>query len=124
VIGQAEKAGFKPYFSQEFEWFNFEETPQSASEKGFRNLQPLTPGMFGYSILRSTLRTDYFTALFDQLKKFDVNVEGLHTETGPGVYEVALRYGDILTAADQAVLFKTAVKEIAYKHGANRDLYG
>ena len=73
--------------------------------------------MFGYSILRSTLRTDYFTALFDLLKKFDVPIEGLHTETGPGVYEVALRYGDVLTAADQAVLFKTAVKEIAYKHG-------
>jgi glutamine synthetase len=73
--------------------------------------------MFGYSILRSTLRTDYFTALFDQLKKFDVPIEGLHTETGPGVYEVALLYGDILTAADRAVLFKTAVKEIAYKHG-------
>ncbi len=117
VIGKAEKEGFKPYFSQEFEWFNFEETPQTAAAKGFRDLQPLTPGMFGYSILRSTLRTDYFTALFDQLKKFNVPVEGLHTETGPGVYEVALRYGDILTAADQAVLFKTAVKEIAYKYG-------
>jgi glutamine synthetase len=117
VIGRAEKEGYKPYFSQEFEWFNFAETPQSAEAKGFRNLQPLTPGMFGYSILRSTLRTDYFTALFEWLKKFDVPVEGLHTETGPGVYEVALRYADILTAADQAVLFKTAVKEIAYKHG-------
>ena len=117
VIGRAEKEGFKPYFSQEFEWFNFAETPLSAEAKGFRNLQPLTPGMFGYSILRSTLRTDYFTALFDLLKKFNVPIEGLHTETGPGVYEVALRYADILTAADQAVLFKTAVKEIAYKHG-------
>ena len=117
VIGTAEKEGFKPYFSQEFEWFNFAETPQTAEAKGYKNLQPLTPGMFGYSILRSTLRTDYFTALFDQLKKFDVPIEGLHTETGPGVYEVALMYGDILTAADRAILFKTAVKEIAYKHG-------
>ena len=26
-------------------------------------------------------------------------------------------YSDILEAADRAVLFKTAVKEIAYKHG-------
>jgi glutamine synthetase len=117
VISRTEKEGFKPYFSQEFEWFNFEETPQTAEAKGYRNLTPLTPGMFGYSILRSTLRTDYFTALFDLLKKFDVPIEGLHTETGPGVYEVALLYGDILTVADRAVLFKTAVKEIAYKYG-------
>jgi glutamine synthetase len=117
VIGTAEKEGFKPYFSQEFEWFNFAETPQTAEAKGYKNLQPLTPGMFGYSILRSSLRTDYFTALFDDLKKFDVPIEGLHTETGPGVYEAAILYGDILTAADRAILFKTAVKEIAYRYG-------
>jgi glutamine synthetase len=54
--------------------------------------------------------------LFDLLKKFDVPVEGLHTETGPGVYEAAILYGKILEAADRATLFKTAVKEIAYKH--------
>jgi glutamine synthetase len=117
VIGDADKDGFKAYFSQEFEWFNFEETPQTAAAKGYRDLTYLTPGMFGYSILRSSLRSDFFTALFEQLKKFDVPIEGLHTETGPGVYEAALLYGDILTAADRAVLFKTAVKEIAYKHG-------
>ena len=29
VIGQAQKSGFTPFFSQEFEWFNFEETPAS-----------------------------------------------------------------------------------------------
>ena len=32
-------AGFLPSFSQEFEWYNFEETPQSIQEKQFRNLQ-------------------------------------------------------------------------------------
>lgn len=117
VLRQAEQDGFRPYFSQEFEWFNFAETPQTAEAKGYRNLQPLTPGMFGYSILRSALRTDYFSALFEWLNKFDVPLEGLHTETGPGVYEAAILYADILTAADRAVLFKTAVKEIAYKHG-------
>lgn len=117
VIADAEKAGFKPYFSQEFEWFNFAETPQTASDKGFRNLAHLTPGMFGYSILRSSLRNDFFAALFDLLKKFDVPIEGLHTETGPGVYEAAITYGEALVSADRAVLFKTAVKEIANQHG-------
>jgi len=43
-----------------------------------------------------------------------VPLEGLHTETGPGTYEAAIVYSDILEAADRAVLFKTAVKEIAY----------
>ncbi len=117
VLAEANEQGFAPMFSQEFEWYNFAETPQSISEKQFKNLEPLTPGMFGYSILRSSLKSPYFNDLFELLKKFNIPLEGLHTETGPGTYEAAITYSGILEAADRAVLFKTAVKEIAYKHG-------
>ncbi|MBX2902416.1 MAG: glutamine synthetase [Chitinophagales bacterium] len=117
VKQQADKAGFTAYFSQEFEWFNFAETPESFHEKGYSNPTPLTPGMFGYSILRSSLKNEFFTDLFELLRKFNVPIEGLHTETGPGTYEAAIRYGLIEESADRAVLFKSAVKEIAYKHG-------
>jgi glutamine synthetase len=117
IIDEAGKAGCTPYFSQEFEWFNFAETPQSLADKNFSKLTPLTPGMFGYSILRSTYRNDFFTALYDGMKKLDVPLEGLHTETGPGVYEAAIAYSGILEAADRAVIFKTGTKEIAYHNG-------
>ncbi|MDX2247291.1 MAG: glutamine synthetase family protein [Bacteroidia bacterium] len=114
---QSLEMGYEPVFSQEFEWFNFEETPQSLHEKEFRQPQPMTPGMFGYSVLRSSLKNAFFNDLFDLMGQFDVPIEGLHTETGPGVYEAAILYGDILTAADRAVLFKTGTKEIANRHG-------
>lgn len=117
VAIEAAEMGFVPYFSQEFEWFNFAETPQTANDKHFKNLTPITPGMFGYSILRSTLENPFFTDLFELLKKFHVPLEGLHTETGPGTYEAAITYAKIVEAADRALLFKTAVKEIAYRHG-------
>ena len=116
VLADANNAGFSPVFAQEFEWFNFAETPDSAHEKQFRDLKPLTPGMFGYSILRSTLKNPFFSDLFDLLKKFNVPIEGLHTETGPGTIEAAIAHSGLLEAGDRAVLFKTAVKEIAYKH--------
>lgn len=117
ILNETNKAGYAPLFSQEFEWYNFAETPQTVNDKQFKNLTPLTPGMFGYSLLRSSLENLYFSDLFDLLKKFNVPLEGIHTETGPGTYEAAIVYTDILEAADRAVLFKTAVKEIAYKHG-------
>ncbi len=117
VIETCSDMGFTPFFSQEFEWFNFEETPYSLEEKGFKEMRPMTPGMFGYSILRSSLKSNFFNDLFDLLEKFKVPLEGLHTETGPGVYEAAIKYDTILESADRAVLFKTAVKEIANKHG-------
>lgn len=117
VLEEVKSAGFNTYVSQEFEWFNFLETPASAKRKGYANLEPLSPGMFGYSILRSTLNNPFFTDLFGLLAKFDVPLEGLHTETGPGVLEAAIRYAEGLVAGDRAVLFKTAVKEIGYRHG-------
>ncbi len=117
VLRDAQQEGYTPFFSQEFEWFNFMETPQSANDKQFKNLTPLTPGMFGYSILRSSVKNAFFSDLFELLKKFNIPLEGLHTETGPGTYEAAITYSEMVEAADRAVLFKTAVKEIAYKNG-------
>lgn len=117
ITKEAISEGYTAYFSQEFEWFNFKETPHSLQDKNFRNLTPLTPGMFGYSILRSTLNNPFFTDLFEGFRKFDVPLEGLHTETGPGVLEAAIQYAEIGEAADRAVLFKTGVKELAYQHG-------
>ncbi|HVF80876.1 MAG TPA: hypothetical protein VM884_03040, partial [Flavisolibacter sp.] len=117
VLADAESSGYTPSFSQEFEWYNFQETPQSASSKNFNDLTSLTPGMFGYSILRSSLNNPFFSDLFNLLTEFNVPIEGLHTETGPGTYEAAIAYSDLLLAADRAILFKTSVKEIAYKHG-------
>ncbi|MEP1150427.1 MAG: glutamine synthetase family protein [Balneola sp.] len=116
VKKQADEMGYTPKFSNEFEWFNFNETPQSFCEKGYVNPTPLTPGMFGYSILRTSQYSGYVNDLFELLHQFDIPVEGLHTETGDGVYEACIKYDDILKAADQAVLFKNSVKEIAFHH--------
>lgn len=117
VIKKAEGLGYKAMFGIELEFFNFTETPQSLNDKGFRNLQSMTPGMFGYSLLRSTYGQPYFKTLMDELGEFGVPLEGLHTETGPGVYEAGIYVADPLEAADRAVLFKTGAKEIAYRFG-------
>jgi glutamine synthetase len=114
---RARELGFLPRVGAEFEYFLFKETPQSLREKGFRDLATLSPGMFGYSWLRSSANSGLVHALVDGLNAFDVPVEGMHTETGPGVYETAIRYDDLERAADKAALFKTAVKEICARHG-------
>lgn len=117
VLARAEKAGYSAKCGLEFEWFNFQETPQSLAAKGGVNPQPLTPGMFGYSVVRMAHNRPFFTALMDELRAFDVPLEGLHTETGPGVFEAAIQFCDALEAADRGVLFKTAAKEIGARFG-------
>jgi glutamine synthetase len=72
--------------------------------------------MFGYSVLRASQNSAFFNDLFDLLTRFRVPIEGLHTETGPGVYEAAIKYANAVEAADCAALFKSGVKEIAHRH--------
>lgn len=115
-VKKAQSLGYEISVGCEFEWFNFNESPNSLKEKHFTNPKPLTPGMFGYSLLRSSLNQTFFNDLMDQLELFKVPLEGLHTETGPGVIEAAIKVAPALEAADRAVLFKTATKEIAYRH--------
>jgi glutamine synthetase len=73
--------------------------------------------MFGYSLLRMNHKREYFNALMDEMAAFGVPIEGLHTETGPGVYEVAILFSEALEAADRAILFKTGAKEIGSRFG-------
>src|SRR5450432_129745 len=54
IAQQAKDAGYIPYFSQEFEWFNFIDNRDELYANKFRDLKPMTNGMFGYSILRAS----------------------------------------------------------------------
>ena len=112
VLARAAKSGFSPMCGMEFEWFNFAETPQTWAQKKGVDPEPITPGMFGYSLLRANAAQPFFAALFNELGAFGVPIEGLHTETGPGVYEAAILFSEALEAADRAILFKTAAKEV------------
>lgn len=117
VVNRLRDAGYEAHAGFEIEWFNFNETPQSLADKNYTGMQPLTPGMFGYSPLRAGLKHSFFHALMDGLAEFGVPLEAIHTETGPGAYEACIMHSGALEAADRAALFKFGVKEIAYAHG-------
>jgi len=117
VLARGEKMGFAAMVGAEYEFFNFRETPASWAAKNGQPPETLTPGMFGYSLLRMNANREYFNALMDECARFGVPIEGLHTETGPGVYEAAIQFSAALEAADRALLFKTAAKEIGARFG-------
>jgi glutamine synthetase len=117
TLDRARERGYIARLAGEYEFWMFAETPQSLREKGFRNLTPISPGMFGYSVLRASQNAPVVLDILDQLAAFNIPLEGFHTETGPGVYEAAITVDDGIAAADKAALFKTAVKEITARHG-------
>ncbi|KAG0374745.1 hypothetical protein BGX24_010004, partial [Mortierella sp. AD032] len=109
--------GWEAMCGAEFEFFNFKETPESLAAKGHHEPEALTPGMFGYSLLRPSLNQEYFYNVFDDCRDFGVNIESFHTETGPGVFEAALAYDTATNMADMANLFKLSVKQLGMKQG-------
>jgi glutamine synthetase len=117
VIERAQGMGFDAFAALEYEFFMFRETPQSVREKGYRNLQTWTEGNFGYSMLRSTVNGDFYRQLLDLCERMDMPIEGLHTETGPGVLEAALGVDSAAAAADKGFLFKTFAKALAQQNG-------
>jgi len=115
VLDKAAGMGFEAYAALEYEFFVFDETPDSVRQKGFRNLKPFTPDNFGYSIIRNTVHAEFYHQILSMSERMDFPIEGLHTETGPGVLEAAIAVDLAEAAGDKAALFKTFMKVLAQR---------
>ena len=115
VLHKADAMGYKVKSAFEYEFFLFDETPHTVREKKYENLAPFTPGMFGYSILRSSVHSELYHDLIDTCREMDMELEGVHTETGPGVLEACISVDSGLAAADKAALFKTFAKVLVQR---------
>ncbi|KTD18289.1 glutamine synthetase family protein [Legionella jordanis] len=116
VIEKAAAMGFEAHAAFEYEFFLFDETPQSIRQKRFHDLKPITPDFFGYSILRNSVYAELYHAILDMGEVMDFPIEGLHAETGPGVIEAAITVDKAEKAADKAALFKTFMKVLAQRN--------
>lgn len=117
VIQRAEDMGFDVYSAIEYEFFLFDETPESVRQKGYKNLKNFTHDNFTMSILRSTVHADLYQKILQMSEDMDFPLEGLHAETGPGVLEVALAVDKAEAMAEKAALFKTFMKVLAQTNG-------
>jgi glutamine synthetase len=113
----AYEMGLEIFAGSELEFYLFRETPESAREKGYRNLRPVSESPADYNLLRSSREEWFWQLLRNQLKEAGIPVEGSKAEYGPGQMEVNLLYAGALEMADRHAVFKHAVKEMAQAHG-------
>jgi len=117
IIQKANQMGLFPNAGFEYEFFIFDETRESIRKKQYRNLTPLAPDNFGYSVLRNSVDAEIYQQILDLGEAMDFPIEALHEETGPGVLEAAIAYDSALNSADKAALFKTFTKITAQRAG-------
>ena len=110
ILQKAEDMGYSVKSAFEYEFFLFDESPLTIREKKYENLIPFTPGMFGYSVLRNSVHSELYHDFIDTCREMDMELEGIHTETGPGVLEACISVDSGIASADKAALFKTFAK--------------
>jgi glutamine synthetase len=115
VLERARQMGLDVFCGFEYEFFVFNETPHSIREKHYRDIQPMAPAEFGYSVIRNSAESETYHSILNLAEQMNFPLEGLHEETGPGVLEAALSYSHALDAADKAALFKTFTKVFLQK---------
>ena len=115
AIAEAAKRGLSFSFGaeQEFYLFQLDENGQPTKipcdQAGYMDIAPEDRGE---NVRREVCLT---------LEQMGLRPESSHHEAGPGQNEIDFRYADALTAADQAMIFQTAVKTVAHRNGYHAD---
>lgn len=115
ILKQAVKegldAGFEFCFGAEQEFYLFklddngEVTNEPYDNAGYMDIAPEDRGE---NIRREICLT---------LEQMGIHPESSHHEEGPGQNEIDFRYSDPVSAADNAMTFKTVVKTVAHRNG-------
>jgi glutamine synthetase len=117
ALDMADGLGLTVKIGYELEFSLFAETTESLHEKGFSSPRPILPGSHTYSLFRSSLTDHILGDIRKHMLDYGIEIEGSFHEWGPGQIEINLHYEDARVAADHAVLYRNAVKEICAQHG-------
>ena len=111
VVGRAEEMGFTMMAGPEAEFFLFQRDgedhpiPQTHDTGGYFDLSPRDRG--------EEARRDIAMVL----EAMGFEVEAAHHEVAPGQHEIAFKYADAVTTADNIVTFRFVVKKVALQYG-------
>lgn len=117
LIAQAADLGFDVFSAFEFEFFVFNETPESLRAKDYRNLTHFAQGNRTYSLQTSAIHGDLLQGLHDTMTTMDIGLDAIHTELGPGCFEAPLTYAKGMKSPDDAALFKNFAKAYFSRNG-------
>lgn len=106
LIAEAAEMGFDVFSAFEFEFFVFDESPESLRSKKFRDLTHFAPANRTYSLQTSALHGPLLEGLNQTMSTMDIQLDAIHTELGPGCFEAPLTYAKGMKSPDDAVLFK------------------
>lgn len=116
-IARLADMGLSAMMASELEFYLFEESFEEAHGQGYRDLNLISPYNEDYHLFQTTKEEDVMRAVRNGLFGAGIPVECSKGEAWAGQEEINVKYADALTAADNHVITKNGVKEIAWAQG-------
>lgn len=116
-LSRAEELGWTCLAGTELEFAVFEGSYEQAWDSGYRDMVPANRYNVDYSVLGTGRIEPLLRDIRNSMAGAGLTVESAKGECNLGQHEIAFRYADALTTADQHAIYKTGAKEIAARHG-------
>jgi glutamine synthetase len=105
------------YAGTELEFMVFEESYEQAWSAQYRGITPANQYNVDYSLLGTSRVEPLLRDIRNGMYGAGLIVESAKGECNLGQHEIAFRYDDVITTADQHSVYKHGAKEIAAQHG-------
>ncbi|MTD16239.1 glutamine synthetase [Nakamurella sp. YIM 132087] len=116
-VDRAAAAGYTAYAGTELEFIVFEDTYDEAWDLGYQHLTPANRYNVDYSILGTTRVEPLLRDLRNTMYAAGMTVESAKGECNYGQHEIAFRFDEVVTTADNHSVYKNTAKEVADAHG-------
>ena len=116
-LDRAAELGWTALAGTELEFVVYEGSYEQAWDSGYHSLVPANRYNADYSVLGTGRVEPLLRDIRNSMAGAGLYVESAKGECNLGQHEIAFRYADALTTADQHTIYKTGAKEIAARHG-------
>jgi glutamine synthetase len=116
-VARARAMGFDAMMATELEFYIFENAYENLRDGGLRDLKPISAYNEDYHLFQTTKEESLMRAVRNGLYGAGIPIENTKGEADAGQHEVNYRYSDALDTADNHVIVKQGVKEMAHALG-------
>ncbi|WRH62210.1 MAG: glutamine synthetase family protein [Fuscovulum sp.] len=116
-VARARAMGFEPMMATELEFYIFENAYENLRDGGLSALKPISGYNEDYHLFQTSKEESLMRDVRNGLYAAGIPIENTKGEADAGQHEVNYKYSDALDTADNHVIIKQGVKEIAHTKG-------
>jgi glutamine synthetase len=116
-VARLAQQGWTGFAGTELEFMVFEDGYERAWRRGYRDMTPANSYNVDYSILGTSRLEPLLGRIRREMRAAGMPVESVKGECNLGQHEIAFRYAELVTKADEHAVYKTGAKEIAAQEG-------